>query len=61
MSHYWANHPELYDEITINNLPEPYFSRVKSGKANLEDVPDDVVAKAASEGERNYWGSGGEI
>lgn len=57
MSRYWANNPELLDEITIQNLPESWFSRVSSDEITLQDVPDDVLTKAMLEGEAEHWAS----
>jgi len=110
MSHFWNNNPELLDEITITNLPEPYktwcelgekpypwwrftyrwpmykasrslekiFPSLKTryesvGKRTrympglskkwypygteyyVNDVPEDIMFKAMSEGEADYW------
>lgn len=55
MSRYWANNPELYDELAINNLPEPWKERVESGKIELQDVPEDIQMKAYSDGEQDHW------
>lgn len=54
MSHFWSNHPELYDEITINHLPEEWKEKVENGM-DLYEVPEDIRFKAAMEGEREYW------
>ena len=52
----WAAHnPELYDEITIKALPEPWRTRVEEGEIELCDVPEDVRYKAAIEGERDHF------
>jgi len=52
---YWNNNPELLDEITLNSLPEEWKEKVESGEIALYDVPEDVISKAMSEGEREYW------
>ncbi len=52
---YWQEHPELYDEIITNALPEPWKTRVIDGEIELEDVPEDIFHKAAEEGEADYW------
>lgn len=51
----WAsNNPELYDELAINNLPEPWKAQVESGEIELSDVPEDILMKAYSGAEEDY-------
>ncbi len=52
---YWNKHPEKLDEITIDFLPEPWKTQVKSEEIELCDVPEDVRFKAMQEGEEDYW------
>ena len=53
----WASdNPELLEELTVDNLPEPYKTLVESGQMNYEDVPQDVMFEAMDEGIAGYWG-----
>lgn len=54
---YWSHHPELYDELCTNNLPEPWKEKVESGEIELQDVPEDILTKAYSAGEQDHWDS----
>jgi hypothetical protein len=54
---YWSDHPELLDEITIKFLPADWKEEVESGRAWLEDVPEDIRFRAMDEGIADYWGT----
>ena len=52
---YWNNYPEVLDEITVDALPEPWFSLIGSGEITLQKVPIDILVKATIKGETEYW------
>jgi hypothetical protein len=54
---YWSHHPEKLDEITMENLPEPWKTWVMDGSVALCDVPSEILDKAANYGEADYWGN----
>jgi len=51
---YWNKHPEKLEEITIDFLPEPWKTRVKSEEIELDTVPEDIRFKAMTEGTEDY-------
>lgn len=53
---YWAEYPELLEEITINFLPKEWREKVENEEIDLYDVPQDIRDKAMLEGEQDYWG-----
>ena len=53
----WRDNPELLDELTGRNLPEPWKTRVAEGQIELNDVPDDVRSKAMGEASVDYVSS----
>ena len=54
---YWSHHPEELEQITVDNLPEPYKSMVENGEMDWEDVPQDVLFESMDEGVAEYWGN----
>lgn len=54
---YWSHHPEELEEVTVENLPEPYKSMVENEEMYYGDVPQDILGKAMDEGVADYWGN----
>ena len=52
---FWSHNPELLDELTIKFLPDPWKSQIENDEINLNDVPDDVIGKAMTAGEEDFW------
>ncbi len=52
---FWSHNPELLDELTIKFLPEPWKSQMESGEINIGDVPDNIIGKAMTLGEEDFW------
>ena len=52
---YWSHNPEKLKEVTINALPEPWRTEVKSYDILLDDVPDDIRHKAMMKGTEDYF------
>lgn len=51
---FWNENPELYEEITINALPEEWKEKLNSGEIGLQDIPGDIIYKASTEGTEDY-------
>jgi hypothetical protein len=54
----WASdNPELYEEMVSERLPEPWRTQVIEGEIYIGNVPINILTKAASEAEEDYFSS----
>lgn len=51
---FWNKDPELYEEVTINALPNEWKEKLDRGEIGLQDIPGDVIHKASMEGTEDY-------
>ena len=54
---YWAHHPELLEQITVEALPPKWKKKVENEEIELLEVPVDILYKAMAEAEKEYWAS----
>jgi len=53
---FWSDNVELADEITTDNLPEPWYTRVTEDGLDLYDVPEEIRDKAFNGGSADWFG-----
>ena len=52
---YWNKHPELLEEVTIENLPIIWRDQVEAGSISLNDVPSDIMHTAMMKGTEGHF------